>query len=614
MGTSITDRALREIVTSVGSRVPESGGALMGPRATSLVTRFVFDPDADTTAASYVPSRALQTEVQRLERNNPSLVFKGILHSHPGGMNHPSGMDERSFNDYLSENVGLAALHAVIATFHDSRLDAHELWASPLRLSFFTATRSGGRAHVRPDRPRVLPIESLSERLARAGLTLAEVVENAADEVGLFTAEVRKGERVEALITFSEDFPVSPPVIYRRLSGSSELAPAPLTWDLLATDALRFEGLVSCLEGSSRVPDTPLPTQAIESSASSSVVGPRARALSAVVHTAGLGFRILADILGKKPRSDLFARSTGILDRNLQNQRVLIVGCGSVGSTLALQLARAGVTKFILIDPEEVEPSNVGRSTFSVGDIGSSKCQALSGNLRRINTSIDCQTISGSVQEVPTDQIISLLNSTALVIGACDDPRAQSELAHISYQLNVPALFIGVYERATGGEIVASLPSFACYNCAVRRRLEVDAPGQGPRRVDYGTGRLTAEPGLYADISVISDFAAKLALSLLGQLPANSPLRAFKESLAEQGRTFILIGLSPAFMFFDEPVALGDAPAQFALQSMWMSVSKDASCSTCGPERGGLRELHTPSASELAEEFRQNENPVGGGS
>ena len=46
--------------------------------------------------------------------------------------------------------------------------------------------------------------------------------------------------------------------------------------------------------------------------------------------------------------------------------RVHIIGCGSVGSTVAENLARSGVTKFTLWDFDVVEPHNLANQMFRI--------------------------------------------------------------------------------------------------------------------------------------------------------------------------------------------------------------------------------------------------------
>lgn len=68
--------------------------------------------------------------------------------------------------------------------------------------------------------------------------------------------------------------------------------------------------------------------------------------------------------------------------------RIHIVGCGSVGSTLAENLARCGVTKMTLWDFDTVEAHNIVNQMFRQQDVGKSKVEALKDILMDINPEI----------------------------------------------------------------------------------------------------------------------------------------------------------------------------------------------------------------------------------
>ena len=70
--------------------------------------------------------------------------------------------------------------------------------------------------------------------------------------------------------------------------------------------------------------------------------------------------------------------------------RCHIVGCGSVGSTIAENLVRCGVTKISLYDFDTVEPRNIANQMFRAKDIGRPKVDALRDLLVEINP--DCES------------------------------------------------------------------------------------------------------------------------------------------------------------------------------------------------------------------------------
>ena len=68
--------------------------------------------------------------------------------------------------------------------------------------------------------------------------------------------------------------------------------------------------------------------------------------------------------------------------------RIHIIGCGSVGSTIAENLARCGVTKMTLWDFDKVEPHNIVNQMFAQQHVGKLKVEALQDILMDINPEI----------------------------------------------------------------------------------------------------------------------------------------------------------------------------------------------------------------------------------
>lgn len=68
--------------------------------------------------------------------------------------------------------------------------------------------------------------------------------------------------------------------------------------------------------------------------------------------------------------------------------RIHIIGCGSVGSTVAENLARFGITKFTLYDFDKVEEHNIVNQIFTQKDVGREKTEALKDIMCDINPEI----------------------------------------------------------------------------------------------------------------------------------------------------------------------------------------------------------------------------------
>lgn len=67
------------------------------------------------------------------------------------------------------------------------------------------------------------------------------------------------------------------------------------------------------------------------------------------------------------------------------NGKCHIIGCGSVGSTVAEMLARLGITDFVLYDFDVVESHNIANQMFVQKDIGTEKVDAVARIISEIN-------------------------------------------------------------------------------------------------------------------------------------------------------------------------------------------------------------------------------------
>lgn len=70
---------------------------------------------------------------------------------------------------------------------------------------------------------------------------------------------------------------------------------------------------------------------------------------------------------------------------NMNDYVFHMLGCGAIGSSAAIQLARCGADKFCLYDYDKVEEQNVGVSHYNMNDIGKYKVNALENHILSIS-------------------------------------------------------------------------------------------------------------------------------------------------------------------------------------------------------------------------------------
>ena len=83
-------------------------------------------------------------------------------------------------------------------------------------------------------------------------------------------------------------------------------------------------------------------------------------------------------------RTELLVGQKG--SQKLAQTSVAVIGLGGVGSYSAEALARSGIGKFILIDFDVIEPSNINRQILALqSTIGKPKVELMQQRIRDIN-------------------------------------------------------------------------------------------------------------------------------------------------------------------------------------------------------------------------------------
>ena len=125
-------------------------------------------------------------------------------------------------------------------------------------------------------------------------------------------------------------------------------------------------------------------------------------------------------------------KSIDFFDPKNVKGRCHIVGCGSVGSTVAENLARCGVSKFTLWDFDNVEEPNVVNQMFLFHQVGKPKVEALKEILESINPDVDVKLMNGWNGEMLSGYIFLAVDSI--------DVRRQIVEQHMN-NLSVKAMF-----------------------------------------------------------------------------------------------------------------------------------------------------------------------------
>ncbi len=136
-------------------------------------------------------------------------------------------------------------------------------------------------------------------------------------------------------------------------------------------------------------------------------------------------------------RTELLIGKEG-LDK-LSKKRVAIFGIGGVGTFVTEGLARSGVEKFVLVDHDDICPTNINRQIHALrSTIGKAKVEVMKDRIIDINPR--AQVITHKVMYTSETAQELLDNSYDYVVDAIDMVSAKLDLIERCYKANIPII------------------------------------------------------------------------------------------------------------------------------------------------------------------------------
>lgn len=123
----------------------------------------------------------------------------------------------------------------------------------------------------------------------------------------------------------------------------------------------------------------------------------------------------------------------------LRNKKVAIFGLGGVGSFVTEGIIRCGIKNLILVDNDEISPSNINRQLYALqSTIGKKKTDLAKERCLDINPLANIQTFNLFYLEETQNQID--LSNCDYIIDAIDTVSAKLLLIENAKKLNVPII------------------------------------------------------------------------------------------------------------------------------------------------------------------------------
>lgn len=152
----------------------------------------------------------------------------------------------------------------------------------------------------------------------------------------------------------------------------------------------------------------------------------------------------------------------------LSLKKVAIIGCGSVGSSVARILVQSGVNNIVLVDPELLGWENLGRHELGAQDVGTRKAEALEKHLRRRFPHVR------EVRALTTDVLSAIAEDSGLfedcdlIISATAAWNAESALNDMQIQgeIRCPIIYSWLEDKAVAAHALAVFKDgHGCFAC-----------------------------------------------------------------------------------------------------------------------------------------------------
>ncbi len=253
----------------------------------------------------------------------------------------------------------------------------------------------------------------------------------------------------------------------------------------------------------------------------------------------------------------------------LATKRVGVVGLGSGGGFVAQSLAMSGVGKFVLVDDDVIDETNIVRHVADRAHLGRPKAEVLEALIKGRNPDADIDVRVGRIE----DHMDVLDGLDVLVVGV-DHENAKYVINQACVDDGaLSAVYAGVYERGEGGDVVVirqadDSPCYACWAAELRDGLAMSEIADG-EELDYGmigeTGTLDAEPGLWLHVVRVAAVQADLAL--------NELLVGTSVHVEMPGNTVVLANRS---------LEIIEGVMSQPHTAVWVNITRDPHCLVCG--------------------------------
>jgi molybdopterin/thiamine biosynthesis adenylyltransferase len=216
--------------------------------------------------------------------------------------------------------------------------------------------------------------------------------------------------------------------------------------------------------------------------------------------------------------------------RKVQETTVGIAGLGGIGSVVAQQLAHLGIQRFVLVDHDRVERTNLHRLVGSTPtDVGRMKVEVTRHLILSVNPRAKVQALATNLRGT---KAIKTLKGVDVLFGCVDNDAGRLILNELALAYLVPYIDCGAgiqveahRLKEAGGKVSVWTPGRPCLLCAkdlspriAAEELESEKEREFRQRHGYVAGAQVPEPAVISLNSAIASVAVTEFLALVAGL------------------------------------------------------------------------------------------------
>lgn len=200
----------------------------------------------------------------------------------------------------------------------------------------------------------------------------------------------------------------------------------------------------------------------------------------------------------------------------LENKRIAILGCGSLGQAVVQGIGNSGIRDFLLADMDELSIENIVRHQGGINQIGKSKVEILKKYIEEHNPIAFVNTVQDDL--INNRKLLrQIIQNYDVIIASSGNPDLNYQINNLCVKLRKPCIFGGIYDRAEKAYVLVYKGSrrSCCFDCIFDLSTTVVSSDTIQRRYGLTNGELHEAQGMISDINIVGGIMTKMVLEIL---------------------------------------------------------------------------------------------------